>query len=54
MSNITYQVWVGDTLLISDADKKVAQEVFDKTPNGKGKAPSKRREFIKCETIDKD
>jgi|LakMenE01Jun11ns_1017448.scaffolds.fasta_scaffold7345942_1 hypothetical protein len=54
MENVTYQVWVGDTLLISDIDKKVAKEVYDKTPSGKAKAPSKRRCFIKCETIEKD
>ena len=49
-----YQVWLGDVLVINTDDKDLASASYSSIPCGKGKAPSKRRELIKCKTLKSD
>ena len=49
-----YQFWIGDELIIEDADKEIVLQLYKDTSSGKGQAPSKRRRFVKCKILKKD
>lgn len=49
-----YQFWIGDELIIEDADKEIVLQLYKDTPSGKGQAPSKRRRFVKCKILKED
>lgn len=52
--NIVYQVWKGDNLVTQDKDVVVARKIFNSLTSGKGLAPSKRRQLLKCEILEQD
>ena len=49
-----YQFWIGDELIMEDADKEIVLQLYKDTRSGKGQAPSKRRRFVKCKILKKD
>lgn len=52
--NTKYEVWRGDNMMFSEDTLEEAKARYNKIPSGKGKAPSKRRELCKVETLMQD